>query len=418
MAAMTTTDPGSVPTRAASGAGPLTTVFHTPEFCGPDRWTDIGTHPLSSSICMPPNFMNYYGNRGGMYSPGICPDGYTEGCDFPTALPAMENGTPLYGGPLLAGETARICCPTSYTCFTGPHTYPDTPYSKCISAGHSSRTYVESLTTHTDRNLVYAIQVRWQSSDLSNLETDPTVPGSTFSGPTATSTPPPDDDSRSHMPFQAILAITIAVILFAALMAIVGWLVWRRHFWKQQVIHREKAASTADLLAKSGEANNLHDSADRDPPLAQPAPAFSRPGTSLSGYVVSPMTPATGGAPSTIHEAPADTRQPMELEVLEEAQELPASMSFGPVELEGSLPADWAPSQSQAQQQPQPQTPTQQQHQEQEGAYTTSKSNGSDAAGGDEKSPGGSSVTRRRRSLGVNRLTTQSNPPPPYKDEP
>lgn len=416
MAAITTTDPGSVPTRAASGAGPLTTVFHTPEFCGPGRWTAIGTHPLSSSICMPPNFMNYYGNRGGMYSPGICPDGYTEGCTFPTALPAMEDGTPLYGGPLLAGETARICCPTSYTCFTGPQTFPETPYSKCISVEHSSWTYVESLTTHTDLNLVYAIQVRWQSSDLSNFETDPTVPGSTFSGPTATSTPPPEDDSKSHLPFQAILAIVIALILFIALMAIVAWLVWRRHFWKQQVIHREKTASTADLLSKSGEANNLNDSAERGTPLAQPAPAFSRPGTSLSGYVVSPMTPAPGDA-HTIHEAPADSRQPMELEVLEEAQELPAPMSFGPVELEGSMPTDWAPPpQSQPQQQPQPRTPTQQQ-QQQEGAYTTSKSDGSDAVG-DEKSPGGSSAARRRKSLGVNRLTTQSNPPPPYQDSP
>ncbi|KAK8140051.1 hypothetical protein PG984_000117 [Apiospora sp. TS-2023a] len=419
--AITTTKPGSAPTRVAPGAGPLTTVFHTPEFCGPGRWTDIGTPPLSSSICMPSNFMAYYGNKGGMYSPGICPGGYTEGCAFPTALPAMSDGTPLYGGPLVAGETARICCPMEYTCDTGPQAYPDVPYSKCISAGHSSRTYVESLTTHTERNLAYAIQVRWQSSDLSNFETDPTVPGSTFSGPTATTTPPNDDGSGPHLPWNIIVAIVIALILFAALLGIVGWLVWRRHFWKQQVIHRVKTASTQDLLGKSSEANSS-DYAMADRPLTHPAPAFSRPATSLSGYVVSPMTPAVGEMnadfpPTTIHEAPAEARRPMELEVVEEVQELPTSrMSFPPVELEGSMPANWtAPEQ-------QPQTPITQQPQSQqssEGAYTTSKSDGGGAvdAVGDEKSAGSGSVTRRRKSLGVNRLTTQLNPPPPYKDE-
>ncbi|KAK7968841.1 hypothetical protein PG988_007914 [Apiospora saccharicola] len=413
MAAITTTDPaGHAPTRVAPGAGPLTTVFHTPEFCGPERWTDIGTPALSSSICMPHNFMAYYGNKAGMYSPGICPGGYTEGCAFPTALPAMSDGTPLYGGPLVAGETARICCPMEYTCYTGPQAYMGIPYSKCISAGHSSRTYVESLTTRTEQNLAYAIQVRWQSSDLSNFETDPTVPGSTFSGPTATNTPPNDDSSGPHLPWNIIVAIVIAVILLVALLGIVGWLVWRRHFWKQQVIHREKTASTHDLLGNSAdEANSSDRYAMADRPLTHPAPALSRPATSLSGYVVSPMTPAVSEMnadfPPTVHEAPAEAWRPMELEVVEEAQELPASrMSFPPVELEGSMPTDWAPpAQSQSQQ---------------KGAYTTSKSDGdgSGDAVGDEKSAGGDgSVTRRRKSLGVNRLTTQSNPPPPYKDE-
>lgn len=282
-----------------------------------------------------------------MYSPGICPMGYTDGCALPTALASMLSGTPQYGGPLLADETARVCCPTSYTCFTGPGASPDIPYSKCISAGHSSRTFVESQVTHTTRNMAYAIQVRWQSSDLSNFETDPTVPGSTFSGPTATSTTTPNDDGTgSHLPWNIILAIVIGLILFAALLGIVGWLVWRRHFWKQQVIHRE-TASTQDLL-KGGEANSDHAMADRElQSLTQPAAAFSRPATGLSGYMVSPLTHAVSEMNADVlpcvHEAPASARQPMELEVLEEARELPASMSFAPVELEGSMPAAWVP---------------------------------------------------------------------------
>ncbi|KAK8054987.1 hypothetical protein PG993_000214 [Apiospora rasikravindrae] len=413
-----TTDPGSAPTKTTSrGAGPLTTVFHTPEFCATDRWTDIGTPALSSSICMPPNFMQYFGNKAGMYSPAICPDGYTDGCTFPTALPSVEDGTPLYGGPLLAGETARLCCPTGYTCYTGPQTAPEMPYSRCISAARSSRTYVESHVTHTTRNMVYAIQVRWQESDLSILETDPTVPGSTFTEPTATTTPDPGDGDGgpAHMPFHLILAIAIAVLLFLILLGIVAWLVWRRHFWKQQVIHRE-LASTPDLR-KGGEAHFDHSAAglaNQDEPtplLARPTPAFSRPTT--SSYVVSPLTPAASEMDAdmlpSIHEAPADARPRMELEAREEAQELPA-MSFGPVELEGSTPGDMI--------QPQPpRSPLQQQQQQQEGAYTTSKSGGE--AVGDEKSPNGGAdggMTRRRKSLGVNR-TTQANPPPPYSDE-
>ncbi|KAK8087763.1 hypothetical protein PG997_002724 [Apiospora hydei] len=406
-----TTDPGSAPTKTTSrGAGPLTTVFHTPEFCAPDRWTEIGTPALSSSICMPDNWMQYFGNKAGMYSPGICPDGYTEGCALPTALPSVESDTPLYGGPLLAGETARMCCPTGYTCYTGPQTEPEKPYSRCISAAHSSRTYVESHVTHTSRNMAYLIQVRWQESDLSILETDPTMPGSTFSGPTATATATPnpgDDDGAGHMPFHIILAIAIALLLFLILLGIVAWLVWRRHFWKHQVIHRE-LASTPDLR-KGGEAHFDHSAAglasreEPTPLLDRPTPAYSR--LTTSSYVVSPLTPATSEMEAdmlpSIHEAPADAQPRMELEAREEVQELPA-MSFA-VELEGSTPADLI-------QPPPPRTPSRQQHQE-EGAYSTSKSDGD--AVGDEKSPGG--ATRRRKSLGTNRLT-QANPPPPYSD--
>ncbi|KAK8043739.1 hypothetical protein PG994_012577 [Apiospora phragmitis] len=312
-----TTDPGSPPTKTTSrGAGPLTTVFHTPEFCDPQRWTDVGTPALSSSICMPPNFMQYYGNKAGMYSPGICPGGYTDGCALPTALPSVEDGTPRYGGPLLAGETARLCCPTGYTCFTGPATAPDIPYSKCISAAQSSRTYVEDHVTRTTRNMVYAIQVRWQESDLSILETDPTVPGSTFAGPTATSTPNPGDDegSSSGLPIHIVLAIVIALFLFAVLLGIVAWLVWRRHFWKQQVIHRQ-LASTPDL-PKGGEAHFDRQSTaaagePQMPLLTGATPAFSRPTTGI----VSPLTPTTASemdAVLPIHEADADARPWME----------------------------------------------------------------------------------------------------------
>ncbi|KAK8016304.1 hypothetical protein PG993_014493 [Apiospora rasikravindrae] len=167
-------------------AGPLTTVFTTPDFCAPARWSATDTPALSSSICMPPEFAKYYDYRYGFYSPGICPMGYTEGCAFPKSLATTSNGTPFVGGTLMAGETARICCPTGYTCDVGSD--EEMAYSKCIATAgkttflgynYQSNTY---LTTVTDA-LAFAIQVRWQSSDLPSLETDPTVPGSKYNGP-------------------------------------------------------------------------------------------------------------------------------------------------------------------------------------------------------------------------------------------
>ncbi|KAK8021720.1 hypothetical protein PG990_006858 [Apiospora arundinis] len=420
----TTTDPGSPTATISRGAGPLTTVFHTPEFCDPQRWTDIGTPALSSSICMPPNFMQYYGNKAGMYSPAICPGGYTVGCAFPTALPSMD-GTPVHGGPLLAGETAQICCPTGYTCYAGPQTYPDIPYSKCIST-RSSRTYVNEAITKTERNMVYAIQVRWQESDLSNFETDPTVPGSTFNGPTATSKPNPGDDSPPHLPLNIVLAICIAVFLIAVLLGIVGWLFWRRHFWKQQTIHRQ-LASTPDLANSHFQDHNSHtrsteslSSPAQDTSIftRQSARPYSRPGT--SSYMVSPLTPAVSemgvaasaaGTLTPIHEA--DSRPWMELETREELQELPTASTSFAVELEGSTPGDiiTPPPGSQLQQSQLSRPPPRGEPQQPQ-AYTTSKA---DEAAAENKASSNNGSTRRRKSLGVNRLT-QQNPPPPYSD--
>lgn len=119
---------------------------------------------------MPPKFHQLWDYSWGFYSPGICPTGYSEGCAFPTSLATDGSGWLSQGGPIISGETARICCPTGYTCLTGA----TSSYSKCVATSDTS-------------DLVFGIQVRWQKSDLSILETDPTVPGSTFSA-TATAT--------------------------------------------------------------------------------------------------------------------------------------------------------------------------------------------------------------------------------------
>ncbi|ORY58114.1 uncharacterized protein BCR38DRAFT_353317, partial [Pseudomassariella vexata] len=173
---MTTATPttAAATTSSQRGAAPLTTVFTTPDFCAPLYWQDTVTPALSSSICMPPNFQQYWVYKWGFYSPGICPTGYTEGCAFPSSLAISDNGTPFYGGPIVTGETARICCPTGYTCLTGT-AYS---YSKCISTEswttYWTTDYSNSVKQTTELATVFGLQVRWRESDLSILETDPT----------------------------------------------------------------------------------------------------------------------------------------------------------------------------------------------------------------------------------------------------
>lgn len=194
---MTTTEM-SASTPASRGAGPLTTVFTTPDFCKVSGlrlfgvchavsynnimlipefqslyWQNTETGPFSSSVCMPPRFHQLWDYSWGFYSPGICPTGYSKGCAFPTSLASTSLGMIYFGGPVVDGETVQVCCPTGYQCLTDTVS----SYSKCISTDAS--------------DLAFAIQVRWKESDLSILETDPTVPGSKYSSPasvTATTT--------------------------------------------------------------------------------------------------------------------------------------------------------------------------------------------------------------------------------------
>lgn len=119
---------------------------------------------------MPPKFHQLWDYSWGFYSPGICPTGYSAGCSFPKTLASTSLGMVYYGGPVLEDESVQVCCPSGYTCLTGA----TSSYSKCVATTDAS-------------DLAFGIQVRWQESDLSILQTDPTVPGSTFSA-SATST--------------------------------------------------------------------------------------------------------------------------------------------------------------------------------------------------------------------------------------
>ncbi|GME54834.1 cg16707-like protein [Neofusicoccum parvum] len=338
------------------GAGPLTTIFTTPDFCASSAWSNYATPALSSSICMPNGWSEYWNWREGFYSPAICPYDYTRACTIPED---SATGISL-GGPLSSGETGHICCPTGYTCFPGdPWTEP-WPYSKCQSTGSSTYTASNEITPSfltTTMPLVYAIQVRWQSSDLSNLETNPTVFGQTYTPTasasaaarttasaataTASTTDSDDDDDDGIDDFDdlstgAKVGVVAGATVGLVLVVLGVYLFWRRrskkhHFNKDSPDGMKPGTPyeplSEDHLAVPGEGQN---------------------GIALGHSPVSPLSPATSAyspqvsshtlGASLASEMPASTAY---------AAELPAS-HVQPVEMPSSnaiiaeLPGDYS----------------------------------------------------------------------------
>ena len=321
-------------------------------------WHNPATPALSSSICMPPDFRKLHDYSHGFYSPGICPMGYTEGCAFPTSLAVTSNGTPFFGGTLIPGETARICCPTGFTCYTsGLGADPDKTYSQCISTKGLStfQAYNYGLDAYimsTAYALVFAIQVRWQSSDLSKLETDPTVPGSKHGGPKVTSAVDPTgaaivanvissglpgsvvetgqaatagagdagDPPRGGISTGAIIAMGVAVPLVSLILGILAYFFWWRH--------NKKHSKPTEDEDKGGFLRDGVPSAALVSPMT-PHTDFGNRTTEIDSGTVNEMDA------TTINEADPDAHPWMELETRELVQELPNKFV---AELEGSAP--------------------------------------------------------------------------------
>ncbi|KKY27521.1 hypothetical protein UCDDS831_g00727 [Diplodia seriata] len=298
------------------GAGPLTTVFTTPDFCSSGAWSDVGTPALSSSICMPPDgWTEYWNLRAGFFSPAICPLGYTRGCAIPTSL---ATGISL-GGPLATDgtqtETGHICCPRGYTCDPGDSFYQPWPYSKCRSTAATSYTTSNEITpafVTTTSELVYAIQVRWRDADLSRLETNPTVYGQIMTATSATAstaarttaaatasstaggssvTNGSDDSSGgsgSGLSTGAQIGIIVGAVAGVIALAVGAYLLWRRR--SDQKRHRLLLSQTAsDQEMKPGDSYQ-HLSEDN---LAVPNNG------GVANSPVSPVTPGSAGPPST-----------------------------------------------------------------------------------------------------------------------
>jgi hypothetical protein len=161
---------------------------------------------------------------------------------------------------VLQGETVQVCCPTGYTCLLNdPYSY-----SKCVA------------TTDTSRR-AFALQVRWQESDLSILATDPTVPGSTYSAAsTATATPgssggntdaptsspsttaaqndDPGSGSDGGIPSGTIIGIAIGVGGMVAAFAVsaLGFFIWRHRRKKRENTVTDKGTRNESMISGLG----------------------------------------------------------------------------------------------------------------------------------------------------------------------
>lgn len=320
------------------GAGPLTTVFTTPDFCGTVLWTATDTPPLHSEICMPPKFHSLYVYKYGFYSPGICPSGYSEGCAFPTALATETLGTQMYGGPLLPGEEARMCCPSGYQCYTSG-SQSESFWSNCIST--------KPLTTHwqwdygkntdvmtTTEALAYAVQVRWQTSDLSVLATDPTVPGSTFDGPVPTAvasvtaaTGAPEGENTGGgsrgISTGALTAIAITVPVGLLAFGIVAFILWRRNYRKK---HGKGDAAAMEETADNNSTMGGPSSSTRlNHELLSPPHDGQRSDTPNTA-LVSPLTPNTMFTSQSTTELGSHTVNEMDAHSVHEADSKPRQL--------------------------------------------------------------------------------------------
>ncbi|KAK3368252.1 hypothetical protein B0H63DRAFT_528624 [Podospora didyma] len=147
----------------------LTSIWTPP--CGSGSWfrPAFATRTTDNVAvsCPPPNWSAYWrGSNGiGYYSPAICPSGLTIGC--------TRWAGDFHGPETLPGEEAWLCVQSGYTC---------SPTDEFLAA--YSRTTSGTVTGWATCPL---LQIRWQLSDLSILETHPLTSGHTLA-PRTTST--------------------------------------------------------------------------------------------------------------------------------------------------------------------------------------------------------------------------------------
>lgn len=311
------------------------------------------TPPLYSSICMPPNFNNYWNWQIGYYSPGICPSGYTQACDFPTSLATFSSFTdeyasskswPYYGGEVKSDETARLCCPTGYNCYSTGMMGVGWSYSLCISTVPSTTLRDPEVTTGTayttTENLAFAIQVRWRSEDLSILETNPTVPGQTIvqtEAITQEATPQVTQGgtnvSDALGPFSrgsiAVAAgVSIGVFLLLLLTAI---LIWRLARKRKQVAELQQMSGKDNKGSKLGSSADTVSTLSSGPHSPNPVSPLTETGArSIAGTVRGSRTAEIDSSPvaematgeSNAAELAGDATKPVELATEEKPIEI------------------------------------------------------------------------------------------------
>jgi len=167
----------------------------------------------------PPGYFSYYDWGHDYYSPAICPQNFPNACRAtPTAISNTSSpGSKTYinGPPLIPGETAIICCPTPLTCSANTISY-----ISCVNGGNGAA----------------GVQIRWQSTDLSILETDPLTPGApawtsnAHQASNSTTLAHSNAGSGSGLSRGAKIGVAISMGIFGILILTFGiyWTLWWR----------------------------------------------------------------------------------------------------------------------------------------------------------------------------------------------
>lgn len=205
-------------------------------------------------------------------------------------------------------------------------------YSKCVATTSSTYVLAEPTVTHvTTTPLVFAIQVRWRSSDLNMLETNPTRSGEAITPTAATassgqtsndstatvtskgsgtttstgeSTPLADDGSIST---NTAIGIGVGVGVGVIAVCLIAFLLWRRRSKRKQKVTSPDGKGFTEL--QDTEIARRNDATE----LASPEGTWNDSSTLGEFTMVSPLTPrpgtATVAAGATEMEVPDNTHE-------------------------------------------------------------------------------------------------------------
>ncbi|RFU26333.1 hypothetical protein B7463_g10006, partial [Scytalidium lignicola] len=166
----------AVPT--ISSAGPLTTTFTPAASCTHDFYTNVQSNYYSIGGQSPSQcFPSGWASMSQYFSPGVCPDGYTQACYDWSA-----SGTNT--------ETRATCCPTGYECYTLQAF--NFPGQACVSLfaheatttvtdGIALTTMVATLHTKTEAVNGYGVSIRYNAQDFVSSTSTSTSSSSTSS---------------------------------------------------------------------------------------------------------------------------------------------------------------------------------------------------------------------------------------------
>ncbi|KAL8712580.1 MAG: hypothetical protein Q9220_003111 [cf. Caloplaca sp. 1 TL-2023] len=239
----------------AQGPIPLTTIFTPPTSCistvtydGTSFWQG-GLLQTGDQNCYPPRFLDIYGS---LYSPGICPSGWTSVANPNTLGPYTQKDghlrnacASLFGSPLTnvfsTSTRAEGPIPRDAKLITidPKSVLQNTVYADIIG--------VQWANTNTK---ILALLSATASSSSGSVQTDPAQPGSRVISSVATATSlaalssGPTSDENGGLSAGAQAGISIGAVLGAIALAMIAYFLWRRRRKPQESLESKGAVET------------------------------------------------------------------------------------------------------------------------------------------------------------------------------